>query len=104
MGAALDGHRAYAGQIIITTFMKTAGMSLGDYIPGVRNDGPMKMEGAQVAIIEITITPGMLIILELRKYKNNSDQFERIPRLNLPHFFNHRMSHAWANQHVFFGM
>ena len=39
--------------------------------------------------------------LELRQYKNNSDQFEQIPRLNLPHFFNHRMSHAWANQHVF---
>ena len=41
------------------------------------------------------------LVLELRQYKNNSDQFERIPRLNLPHIFNHRMSHAWANQHVF---
>ena len=43
-------------------------------------------------------------VLELRQYKNNSDQFERIPRLNLPHFFNHCVSHAWANQHGFFGM
>jgi len=39
--------------------------------------------------------------LELRQYKNNSDQFERIPRLKLPRFFNNRISHAWANQRVF---
>ena len=40
--------------------------------------------------------------LELRQYKNNSDQFEPIPCLKLPRFFNHRLSHAWANQqHVF---
>ena len=43
-------------------------------------------------------------LLELRQHKNNTDQFERIPRLKLPRFFNHRMSHAWANQHVFFGI
>ena len=28
----------------------------------------------------------MYFWLELRQYKNNSDQFDRIPRLNLPHF------------------
>ena len=39
-------------------------------------------------------------VVELRQYKNNSDQFEPIPRLKLPRFFNHRLSHAWANQHV----
>ena len=39
--------------------------------------------------------------LELRQFKNNSDQFVRIPRLKLPRFFNHRISHALANQQSF---